>query len=288
MAIDSGCVGAAWRPVEVRCDTRWLMSFAAGLGIADPRHLDTSREGGIVAHPVFTVAPEWALLTTAGNAMPTSMTRDEVARGVHAAHAVVWHRPLAPDETVVLAPTVVGVERSPAGARVTVEIEATGGDGPLWSTRMTNVHLGVEVDGADVPAPARADLTPPTTIEGDGHSAVVPVAATAAHVYTECARIWNPIHTDPVVARRAGLDGILLHGTATLASAVQVVVDGLGAAPTDVVALGGAFRAAVRLPDELTVTWTGPGEDERGRIVTFDVARADGLGVLRSGWLVLR
>ena len=31
------------------------------------------------------------------------------------------------------------------------------------------------------------------------------VPAELAHVYTECARIWNPIHTDVAVARRAGL-----------------------------------------------------------------------------------
>src|SRR6266581_3658401 len=32
-------------------------------------------------------------------------------------------------------------------------------------------------------------------------SETVAVAANAAHVYTECARIWNPIHTDDAVAR---------------------------------------------------------------------------------------
>src|SRR5262245_63914545 len=37
------------------------------------------------------------------------------------------------------------------------------------------------------------------------------------HVYTECARIWNPIHTDLAVVRAAGLSGPILHGTATLA-----------------------------------------------------------------------
>ena len=52
----------------------------------------------------------------------------------------------------------------------------------------------------------------------------MPVSATAAHVYTEGARIWNPIHTDAAVAARAGLPGIILHGTATLALAVSISV----------------------------------------------------------------
>jgi acyl dehydratase len=47
------------------------------------------------------------------------------------------------------------------------------------------------------------------------------------HVYTECARIWNPIHTEERVARSAGLTGILLHGTATWAFAAKAIAQGL-------------------------------------------------------------
>ena len=46
----------------------------------------------------------------------------------------------------------------------------------------------------------------------------------AAHVYSECARIWNPIHTDKKVARQAGLPDILLHGTASLALSVSAIL----------------------------------------------------------------
>ena len=49
----------------------------------------------------------------------------------------------------------------------------------------------------------------------------VPVAATAAHVYTECARIWNSDPHRSDYARAAGLPGIILHGTATLALSIQ-------------------------------------------------------------------
>ena len=49
------------------------------------------------------------------------------------------------------------------------------------------------------------------------------VAATPAHVYTECARIWNPIHTDIAVARGGRAARLILHGTATLALAVSRV-----------------------------------------------------------------
>src|SRR5215831_17990681 len=55
-------------------------------------------------------------------------------------------------------------------------------------------------------------------------SAELPVAPTLAHVYSECARIWNAIHTDRAAALAAGLPDIILHGTATLALAVSAVL----------------------------------------------------------------
>jgi hypothetical protein len=50
------------------------------------------------------------------------------------------------------------------------------------------------------PAAIASDAAPRVTRE-------IPLSATAAHVYTECARIWNPIHSDAAVAARAGLPG---------------------------------------------------------------------------------
>ena len=46
-----------------------------------------------------------------------------------------------------------------------------------------------------------------------------PIAREAMHVYTECAAIWNPIHTERALALAAGLPDIILHGKATWALA---------------------------------------------------------------------
>ena len=52
----------------------------------------------------------------------------------------------------------------------------------------------------------------------------IPIPAGAAHVYTECAHIWNPVHTDRAVALAAGLPDLILHGSALVALAVTVVL----------------------------------------------------------------
>ena len=88
-----------------------------------------------------------------------------------------------------------------------------------------------------------------------GPSEVGIVRASAAHVYTECARIWNPIHTDVAVARAAGLPGLILHGTATLALAVSRVVarDLRRATPARVREIAVRFTGMVPMPSTVTV-----------------------------------
>jgi acyl dehydratase len=76
----------------------------------------------------------------------------------------------------------------------------------------------------------------------------------AAHTYSECARIWNPIHTDSAHAAEHGLPGIILHGTATAARALTVVVNGmLGGDPTRVTGMSCRFTSMVLMPNMLTV-----------------------------------
>ena len=66
------------------------------------------------------------------------------------------------------------------------------------------------------------------------------------HVYTECASIWNPIHTERTVALAAGLPDIILHGTATWALAGREVLRlYAGGDPRRLRRLHGRFRGMV-------------------------------------------
>jgi acyl dehydratase len=108
----------------------------------------------------------------------------------------------------------------------------------------------------------------------------VEIPATAAHVYTECARIWNPIHTDVAVARAAGLPGLILHGTATLALAVsRVVARDLGGDPERVRGVAARFSGVVLMPSRIRVRSGGP----RGQTVSFDTVDSAGAPVLNQG-----
>jgi hypothetical protein len=110
----------------------------------------------------------------------------------------------------------------------------------------------------------------------------VDIRPEAAHVYTECARIWNPIHTDAAVARAAGLPAIILHGTATLALAVsRVVARELDGDAASVRRISARFTGFVRLPSALTVRCRG----RAGSAIAFDAVGPDGASVLAEGVL---
>jgi acyl dehydratase len=110
----------------------------------------------------------------------------------------------------------------------------------------------------------------------------VTIAASAAWVYTECARIWNPIHTDVAVAKRAGLSAPILHGTATLALAVsKVIARELSGEAASVREIRVRFSGMVMMPSTFSVR-----ARRSGAGVAFDAVSESGASILSEGALM--
>jgi acyl dehydratase len=132
------------------------------------------------------------------------------------------------------------------------------------------------------PALAKLPAKPRTEIK-------VAIPAGAAHVYTECARIWNPVHTDAAVAAAAGLPAIILHGTATLAMAVsRVVMAEAGGDPERIAEVYGRFGAMVLMPSDVMVRIHAREKANGGEAVFFEAISAEGGRAIRDGVVMLR
>ncbi len=152
---------------------------------------------------------------------------------------------------------------------------------PVTTSDYGSVYRGVGFEGEDVgPGPERGAGS---GLPAGAFELPSEVPAGLAHVYTECARIWNPIHTDVAVARDAGLPDIILHGTATLALAVSGILRHTGTDPRDVRRVTGRFTGMVSLPSRLTIRAAKAPE---GRAFVFEAA-GGGASVLRDGVLGL-
>jgi acyl dehydratase len=267
-------LGASVGPVEQTVDARWLMAYAAALGETAPRYFDTGGPAGPAAHPLFSVCYEWPLAV----ALREAAIGDALAPyGVHATHDVIVHRPPRAGDRLTTTARIVEVRAVKAGSLVVgryATVDAAGA--PVTTTHYGSIYRGVACDApASPPAPAPPAAEP----GGPPWEETLSIGAGLAHVYTECARIWNPIHTDIAVARAAGLPGLILHGTATLALAVsRVVARELDGDPGRVRGVAVRFTGMVPMPSLVTV---------RGRpgagAIAFDAVDAAGRPVLGRG-----
>ncbi len=208
----------------------------------------------MLAHPLFPVCYEWPV------SLPIRRIpalRELFPRLVHAEHDLVLHRLPRESDRLSTRASIVGVHQRKPGAFVVFRFDTTDADGkPVSTTDFGALYRGVDVQGPD--RGAAIDLPKPDTdLRSAGN---IEVGANLAHVYTECARIFNPIHTDVAHAKAAGLPDIILHGTATLALSVSR----LKIEPARVRHIRCRFSGMVLMPSRLEVLSNGTDFETRG------------------------
>jgi acyl dehydratase len=282
MPIRSDAVGSKLGGRDVEVSARDILAYAAGIGATEPGYFDDAREGGIVAPPPFCVSLEWPVVRASAGANAYGASPEELLRGVHASQDSVFHRAIRVGDRLRVEGDVVGVRSTRAGALVQTRLETTDArtGEPVVTSWYGSMFRGVAVDGEP-----RENASPPPLATGDPdesqlESIEIPIAREAPHVYTECARIWNPIHTERTVALAAGLPDIILHGTATWALAARELVRRrAGGDPLRLRRLAGRFSAMV-IPGTSIQVELGSARDE---LVHFRVRNAAGEVAIAQG-----
>lgn len=258
-------------------DERWSMAYAAGLGDMRPDYFDNTDGRALATHPLFPVCLEWPALVASLAANGVDMRRT-----VHATHDLHFERPLVPPERLATRGTIIGVEQRKPGIYLVWRFDTVDSEGqPVCQTWQGNLFLGAQLVGE----PHWADRQPgvPDVARGTARAPVeLTLPANLTHVYTECARIWNPLHTDAAVAAAAGVGQPILHGTATLALAVNTVIDQVRPGGRRAVRrLGGRFAAMVTVPGRLRVLPHTVAADT----IAFDVLNEAGAMAIRDGYV---
>jgi acyl dehydratase len=230
------------------------MAYSAALGETDSRYYDTAAIGGVLAHPLFPVCYEWPVSQPIRQ-IPA--LREHFPRLVHAEHDLVLHRLPRQGDRLATRASIVAVHQRKPGAFVVFRFESHDAAGkPVSTTDFGALYRGVDVDGPDR-GPA---IELPKSDASLQNLRGIEVGARLAHVYTECARIFNPIHTDVAHAKAVGLPGIILHGTATLALSVSR----LKIEPPRVRRIRCRFSGMVLMPSRLEVRSNGTDFETRG------------------------
>jgi acyl dehydratase len=292
MPCDSRIVGNTLGPFDYDVDQFWAMAYAAGIGDTNPRYLDSLGARDLIAHPVFPVC----LATRARWQMEpmfleAGLTPEESIRSVHVTQDMVCHRLVKPPEKLSVIATVTALERRRAGTYLLTRYDITdGGGAPVSTINWGRLWRGVDMTGPERPALARTPSCAPAdaALRASFH---IPIAATAAIIYTACARADNQVsfHTDTAAANRSGLRAPLLMGVATLAMSVSRIIESEAAGdPARVARVACRFGAMVFMPTELTLQVTSRERHADGDRVCFELLNVDDGRVIRDGMVVLR
>jgi acyl dehydratase len=280
MAIQSAAVGTSIEPARLEVSTRLTQAYAAGLADCNARYLDDAGDLSVIAPPAFCVSVEWPVFLALSGMEVLGTRHEDRLRGVHALQDSTFWRPIRSGDVLVTTAKIVEVRATRPGAFVLVRLDTL--EERSLERAVTSyygsIYRDVAVNGPDVcieVLPAFSEVPPARFTE----KVEILVQREAAHVYTECARIWNPIHTERRVALEAGLPDIILHGTATWALAAREIVNRFAAGdPLRLRRLAGQFRAQV-IPGSTIVFEAG----RAGERVDFVVRNEKGEPAIASG-----
>jgi acyl dehydratase len=227
MSVRASALGLEAGESAIEVSARDTMAYAAGIGAQSAYYLDDLCAGGIVAPPAFCVALEWHVVNGARLREITGTTAEETWGGIHVQQDSTFHRPVKPADRLHVAGRVTQMRQTGAGALVVIRLDTRRVDGGalVVTSWFSMILLKLQLDGpggtVDVAPALRAE--PALTVPSSGR-VTIPTPATLAHIYTECSRIWNPIHTERRVALSRGLPDIILHGTCTWAIASETLI----------------------------------------------------------------
>ena len=280
--LSTGDVGIFSTAVTTVLSSRDTMAYAAGINDTNPAYFDDLRPDGLSIHPCIAFSLQWN-----SRDRPDQTPNFRAAPyGVHASTDLRIFRPFRPGEAITTQGQIVQKRQIRPGVYTVDRYRMTASDGELVAELDYNgITRGATLDGPDR---VIADEPPVPEIPAVSNEPLwrveVPIGLHAGQQYTECARIYNPIHTEPSVAKAAGLPDIILHGSATKAMSLSAVVDQcFEGDPKRITRLCGQLRGMVLMESVIAVEGLAEDTVDGERRVLFRTLNAEGEAAISHG-----
>ncbi|GGO78799.1 MaoC family dehydratase [Nonomuraea cavernae] len=268
MPLDHGSIGVESPPHERSWTAKDTMLYALGVG-AGVRETVFSTEKDQRVLPTFAVL---AAQAPGGRRIGDF----DPAMLVHAEQGFELHRELPPAGRVRTTSKVTGIYDKGSGALVTSESLAVdpGTGEPVITSRSAVFIRGEGGFGGD--RGPRDDWSVPE--RAPDHKVTYPTTPDQALIY-RLSGDYNPLHSDPEFAARAGFDRPILHGLCTYGVTGRALLHAVaGSDPARFGAMSGRFTSPVFPGESLTVSiWVD------GPAVLFRTAKDDGTVVIDRG-----
>jgi acyl dehydratase len=227
---------------------RDVILYALGVGLgADPTSM---QDLAFLLEDRLEVLPTFAVtLGSPGMWIRADKFGVDFAKLVHYEQSATFHAPLAPEAEVVARARVASVTDRGAGKGAIVVVERSisdAGGAALCTLEQTLLLRG---DGGFGGEAAKQSPTriPDRAPDLAASSSVDPRAALIYRLSGD----WNPLHSDPVAAQRAGFGRPILHGLASYAIAGAAVARAFGQSPSALRSLSCRFTGVVFPGDQI-------------------------------------
>ena len=263
-------------------DSRFAMAYAAAINDSNPAYFDDLRLEGLRVHPCISFSLQWA-----SRFRPDQKPNLRAAPfGVHASTDLRIYRPFKAGEAITTQGQMVQKRQVRPGVYNVDRYRMTASNGELVAELDYNgITRGATLEGADVVSAGESGQPEFGSVMGEPlWRTEIPIGLHAAQQYTECAQIYNPIHTEPSVAKAAGLPDIILHGSATKAMSLSAVVNQCFAGDsTRITRLCGQLRGMVLMDSTITVEALAEQVVEGEKQILFRTVNDQGQRAISNG-----
>lgn len=207
---------------------------------------------------------------------------------VHGDQNMRFYKPIRPGDKLTYRTKISSIEDKGSGELLRINVLTTNGNGEKvvesdWGLFIRGIGSGRKPErpsnGSDGEQKV-TDGTPELAFRD-----VIRVPENITYRYSKASNDMNPIHIDPVVAKEAGLGGIIVHGLCIMSMTMLSIIESyLDSDPSKLKSLGVRFTAPVFPGDLLIVDGWERDKLNGNTVLGFDVTRkSDGVKVIRGG-----
>jgi acyl dehydratase len=217
--VDLSVIGKKTEPSVFPYTWRDVVLYALGVG-ATAEELSFVYEhaaGGLKVLPSFCVVPAIRAFPYLGEDIDWSLM-------LHGEHSITLFRPIPPEGKIVQVGEVTNIYDKGKGAVYHIRITGRTETGDhMYDVDWVTFYVGAGGFGGD-PGPKADPLNPPEGVDPD-FSISYQVPENQALIYRLSGDL-NPLHLDPVAAKRGGFEKPILHGLCTYGFAARAIVNG--------------------------------------------------------------
>ena len=207
---------------------------------------------------------------------------------VHGDQSMRFYKPIRPGDKLTYRMKISAIEDKGSGEILRINVLTTNGDGEKvvesdWGLFIRGIGSGQKPEkpsnGSNVKQKEPQE-TPELAFRD-----VIRVPEDITYRYSKASNDMNPIHIDPVVAKEAGLSGIIVHGLCTMSMTMRAIIESyLDSDPEKLKFLGVRFTAPVYPGDVIIVDGWEKDKVNGNTVLGFDVTRkSDGVKVIKGG-----